>query len=142
VLVQLGTMIAGFLASFLGIGGGMVLNPLMLELGIHPQVSVATSAFLVLSTSSSSVVQYAVLGRLPWDYGLWFAGMGLLSSILGQALLYWGVRRYKRPSFIVIGVALTIMVSTSGLIGMGVRNMVEDFRSGKRVHFTGVCHGE
>ena len=31
-------MVAGLLGGMLGIGGGMIMNPLLIETGMHPQV--------------------------------------------------------------------------------------------------------
>lgn len=31
-------LLAGFLGGMLGIGGGMIINPLLIEIGMHPQV--------------------------------------------------------------------------------------------------------
>jgi uncharacterized membrane protein YfcA len=48
-------------AGLLGIGGGTILGPLLLELGLHPIVSTSTSNFLVLFTSSSTSIQFILL---------------------------------------------------------------------------------
>jgi hypothetical protein len=53
--------ISGILAGLLGIGGGIILGPLLLELGLHPVVSTATTNFLVLFTSSSTSIQFILL---------------------------------------------------------------------------------
>ena len=45
---------AGIVAGLVGVGGGMVLGPMMLELGVLPQVSSATTGTMVLLTSSSA----------------------------------------------------------------------------------------
>ena len=55
--------ISGLMAGLLGIGGGLILGPLLLELGLHPLVSTATSNFLVLFTSSSTSIQFILLVR-------------------------------------------------------------------------------
>lgn len=52
---------SGVLAGLLGIGGGLILGPLLLELGLHPVVSTATTNFLVLFTSSSTSIQFILL---------------------------------------------------------------------------------
>jgi len=43
------TFVAGIVAGLIGIGGGMILGPLMLQLGLLPQVSTATTATLVIN---------------------------------------------------------------------------------------------
>jgi len=55
---------SGMLAGLLGIGGGTILGPLLLEIGLHPVVSTSTSNFLVLFTSSSTSIQFILLVRI------------------------------------------------------------------------------
>jgi len=55
---------SGMLAGLLGIGGGTILGPLLLEIGLHPVVSTSTSNFLVLFTSSSTSIQFILLVNL------------------------------------------------------------------------------
>lgn len=45
------SLFAGVLASLLGIGGGLVLGPLMLEMKVIPQVSTATSSLMIVTPS-------------------------------------------------------------------------------------------
>lgn len=50
------TFIAGILASVVGLGGGIIYTPLLLELGVHPKVTSSTSLLLVLYTSLSNSI--------------------------------------------------------------------------------------
>jgi uncharacterized membrane protein YfcA len=54
------SFISGVMAGLLGIGGGLIIGPLLLELGLHPVVSTATSNFMVLFTSSSTSIQFII----------------------------------------------------------------------------------
>ena len=45
----------GICGGCLGIGGGMIFNPLLLELGMLPTVSSATGMYLVMFSSLSTV---------------------------------------------------------------------------------------
>ena len=54
-------LISGLLSGLLGIGGGLIVGPLLLDLGLHPLVSSATSNFLVLFTASSTSVQFMIM---------------------------------------------------------------------------------
>ena len=47
-LISCVSVAAGILASLLGIGGGMILSPLMLSLGVLPEVTSATSTFMIV----------------------------------------------------------------------------------------------
>jgi uncharacterized membrane protein YfcA len=42
---------AGIIAGMFGVGGGIVKGPLMLHLGVLPEVAAATSATMILFTS-------------------------------------------------------------------------------------------
>ena len=50
----------------------MVLGPLMLVMGIHPRVSSATTATMIVLTSSTVAVLYVTAGLVPWEYALTF----------------------------------------------------------------------
>ena len=42
----------------------MFLGPVLIEMGVLPQVAVATSSYMILFTSSSTVVQFVILGNI------------------------------------------------------------------------------
>ncbi|KEH35984.1 sulfite exporter TauE/SafE family protein [Medicago truncatula] len=62
-------VLAGIVGGLLGLGGGFVMGPLFLELGVPPQVSSATATFAMTFSSSMSVVEYYLLKRFPVPYG-------------------------------------------------------------------------
>ncbi|GAY51163.1 hypothetical protein CUMW_132170 [Citrus unshiu] len=74
---------AGMVGGLLGLGGGFILGPLFLELGIPPQVSSATALFAITFSSSMSVVEYYLLKRFPVPYGQHVVKK--LIKILGRA---------------------------------------------------------
>ena len=49
-------------AGVCGVGGGIIKGPLMLSLGVRPEVAAATSATMILATSCSATTVYAGLG--------------------------------------------------------------------------------
>lgn len=62
-------LLAGVSSSFLGIGAGTLIAPILLEMGMNGTVSSATTSFMVLLSSSVTSLQYFVLGKVPLDYG-------------------------------------------------------------------------
>jgi len=131
--------IAGILASLLGIGGGMIMSPLMLELEVEPRVTAATSAVLVLFTSLSSIVQFATSGHLQWDYIALFSCCGFFSSLLGQTILSLLVQKYKKKSFIVFAVVVVILTSAILLVVTGIMDLSTKFKSGVYMGFNSLC---
>ena len=59
----------GLVAGLLGLGGGELMAPLLLAVGLLPQVASATSACMVLFTAASDVAHYLVEGVLRPDPG-------------------------------------------------------------------------
>ena len=47
---------AGLLGGMLGIGGGMIINPLLIEIGMHPQVYFQVFCFVLKSDGCTSSV--------------------------------------------------------------------------------------
>lgn len=62
--LAIGGLVAGILAGFLGIGGGTILVPLQVSLGIPPIQAVATSNLSIVMTSIAGSVQNWRMGLL------------------------------------------------------------------------------
>lgn len=52
--------ICGMLSSMLGLGGGVIFNPLLLDFGVLPAVASATGMFLVLFASGTNTLLYTI----------------------------------------------------------------------------------
>lgn len=77
----------GFLSGLLGIGGGVILIPLLIYVG-HVSIKVATSVSVVaiIFASSSSVLAHYRRGNVHVPTGVWM-GVASVCSALGGALL-------------------------------------------------------
>src|SRR5262252_6312830 len=66
VLLGLGAAV-GFLSGVFGVGGGFLLTPLLIFIGVPPAVAVASSANQLVGASVSGVIAHRRLGarRLP-----------------------------------------------------------------------------
>ena len=103
---------AGALAGLIGMGGGFLLNPLLLEIGIHPQVASATSALMVLFSSSSAALSFAVDGRLNIELAAVFGAVCCVAGFLGVTLLTKVVK--KRGASVVVFLLAGVM--TLGIV--------------------------
>ncbi|GAM21323.1 hypothetical protein SAMD00019534_044980 [Acytostelium subglobosum LB1] len=110
------SVLAGVLASLLGIGGGMIKGPVLLAMGLSPDIVAATSSFMILFTSASSAFQYILLGKLALDYGLVYYLIGFAACFVGTQTLIWVVKKYKRRSYIVFLISCIIVISTILLV--------------------------
>jgi len=116
IVYPLACSVAGLCAGLFGIGGGIVKGPLMLEMGVLPQVASATSATMILFTSFAATACYLLFGSLTMGYAVVLFPLGLLFTIAGQLLLNSIVKRYNRSSLIILCIATVIGLST---IAMG-----------------------
>ncbi|SPQ98102.1 unnamed protein product (mitochondrion) [Plasmodiophora brassicae] len=130
-LYPLMSAMAGLLGGLVGIGGGMILGPLLIELKMPHQVVAATSAMAVFLTASSAIVLYATLGSLIVSYAVWYFFVGLLSTLAGQLVFIFLVRKYNRTSFIVIAIAVVIGAATCMMTVSGVLSTVQQARAGQ-----------
>lgn len=110
------TFIAGVVAGLIGIGGGMVLGPLMLIMGIHPRVSTATTATMVVLTSSSVAVLFVTAGLVPWQYAVTFFSVCFVGAYLGKKYIDAHVKKTGKSSILILMLATIIAFATIGCI--------------------------
>lgn len=91
----------GIAAGTLGIGGGMILGPFMLALGMEPAISTALSGFTVLFTSSSTTSQFIIAGAIHIQHAWVLMVFSLIGSFIGNLILKRIIKKYNRPSIII-----------------------------------------
>ncbi|XVF17880.1 hypothetical protein REPUB_Repub10bG0162800 [Reevesia pubescens] len=132
-------IIAGMVGGLLGLGGGFILGPLFLELGIPPQVTSATSTFAMAFSSSMSVVQYYLLNRFPVPYAAYFVLVATIAAFTGQHVVRKIIAVLGRASIIIFILALTIFISAISLGGVGIADMVEKLVNEEYMGFENLC---
>lgn len=130
---------AGTLAALCGIGGGMVMGPILLDLGVLPQVQSATTATTLLVLSSSSALAFLVQGAAPIDYAIFMAFATASGAVIGKAVVGYLIKLYRRPSAIIfllggIILASVIIMATTGTIGV-----INDIQKGNGLGLKSVC---
>jgi uncharacterized membrane protein YfcA len=110
------TFVAGIVAGLIGIGGGMVLGPLMIVMGVNPRVSTATTATMILLTSSSVAVMFVMSGLVPWQYAVYFFFVCLLGAYIGKTRIDAYVKKTGMGSILVGILATIIALATIGCI--------------------------
>mmetsp|Transcript_124240 Transcript_124240/g.359290 ORF Transcript_124240/g.359290 Transcript_124240/m.359290 type:complete len:626 (+) Transcript_124240:109-1986(+) len=126
---------AGFLGGLLGIGGGMIMSPVLVEVGMHSEAVQATTAVFVFLSSSLATIQFARLKQHVWHYVVWYGSVTVVATILGQYLCDIYVRKHKRYSLITIAICGVLLGSLSALLFIGIGQVIEDFYMGKQMWF-------
>ena len=112
-LVALG-LVGGVLSGWLGLGGGAIFNPIMLNLGIAPQVSSSTGMFMVLFTTFSSFLQFFIAGIFEPSYAGVLGACVVVFTFMGITQVNKIVKRSGRASIVVF--CLASITSLSAVI--------------------------
>ena len=111
LLVALGAAV-GFISGLFGIGGGFLMTPVLVFLGIPPAVAVASEANHVAASSTSSVISYTRRRAVDFRMGAVLAGGGAVGSFVGVEIF----RQLRLLGQADLVVALSYLVFL-GLIG-------------------------
>lgn len=80
--------IAGVLSSFFGIGGGILMVPIMtLAIGYKNEVAVGTSTLAIVIISSAGAITHSMLGNIDSNLGLILGLSGVIGAFIGTAFL-------------------------------------------------------
>ena len=85
LLVLLGATV-GFVSGLFGIGGGFLMAPILIFLGIPPSVAVASQASHVVASSTSGVINYTSRKLVDYKIGAIMALGGVVGALLGVEL--------------------------------------------------------
>jgi uncharacterized membrane protein YfcA len=88
ILLLLGLgLIVGFLSGLFGVGGGFLLTPLLMMIGIPPTVAAASDANQIVAASASGTFAHWRLGNVDFKMGLLLVTGGVIGGTLGVQLI-------------------------------------------------------
>src|SRR5262249_8574686 len=76
----------GFLSGVFGVGGGFLMTPVLIFIGVPPAVAVATQANQVVASSVSGVLAHWSRNNVDFKMGVVLLAGGMVGSTLGVAL--------------------------------------------------------
>jgi uncharacterized membrane protein YfcA len=105
-------LVAGFFSALLGVGGGLVLVPLLLLLGFPERAAMATSLAAIGVIASVGVIAYGVRGEVDVAAAAVVGLPAALGAVAGTALQQRVTGRALGLGFaaflVVVGVALLV----------------------------------
>ena len=120
---------AGAIATFTGIGGGIVMGPVLLGRGLSPQQSSATSMIMVTCMSLSAAIDFLYSGLVPaWQSA--FALVTFAASGLGMSLIAGIVKKTGRSSLIVLILGGLVAFGGAATLGVGINNAITNYKKG------------
>jgi uncharacterized protein len=113
---------AGFLAGFFGVGGGLILVPILLLFYamtgttslISTQLAFGTSLLIIIFASTASAIRYAQNKHVIWS-AVWYLGAGSVLGGFGGAYIAGGLEGHVlRQIFSVIVLIAAVELLVSG----------------------------
>ncbi|XP_020577547.1 sulfite exporter TauE/SafE family protein 1-like [Phalaenopsis equestris] len=139
LVFPLAAILSGIMGGLFGIGGGLLINPVLLQIGVPPQVTAGTTSFMVLFSSSMSLVQFLILGMKDIDQALIFSAICFIASIVGLVIIQRAIERSGRASLIVFSVSTVMALSTISISCFGAIDVWRDYTNGKNMGFRLPC---
>ncbi|KAE9597117.1 hypothetical protein Lal_00007587 [Lupinus albus] len=147
-------LLAGALGGVFGIGGGMLISPFLLQVGIAPEASIiklnmliykkqivtaATCCFMVLFSSTMSALQYLLLGMEHIEFALIMTIICFVASLVGLLMVQRAIQNYGRPSLIVFSISIVMALSVVLMTSFGAIQIWGDYISGRYMGFKLPC---
>jgi uncharacterized membrane protein YfcA len=133
VLMILGMGAAvGFISGLFGIGGGFLMTPLLIFLGIPPAIAVATQSAQIAASSTTSSLAALRRNALDFKLGTVLTLGGFIGTVLG-VWFFAVMRRAGQLDLVIVISYVTLFTTVGGLMLVeSVREFLSTRRSGPR----------
>ena len=113
MLVALGALV-GFISGMFGIGGGFLMTPMLVFLGVPPPVAVSSMANHVAASSMSSVIAYSRRRAVDLRMGGVLAAGGIVGAFAGVEI--FRMLRLLGQADLVVSVSYLVFLSVIGAL--------------------------
>ncbi|HUY94393.1 MAG TPA: TSUP family transporter, partial [Terracidiphilus sp.] len=86
LVVAVGVMV-GFLSGLVGVGGGFLLTPILMMIGVPPTIAAASGTCALVGTSSSATAAHFRLGHVDLKLGTILLLGGLAGAAIGVRVI-------------------------------------------------------
>jgi uncharacterized protein len=111
LLVLLVSGAIGFVSGLVGVGGGFIMTPALIFLGVPAPVAVATGASQIAATSFSGIMTQTRRKNVDWRMGWLLAGGGIAGSATGV----WLFERLLRLGQLDLIISILYLILLSGV---------------------------
>ena len=144
VILGLGGIV-GFLSGMFGVGGGFLITPLLLFIGVPSAVAVATGANQVVASSVSGVMAQLRRKAVDFRMGAVLTAGGFAGAALGAVVFDWMARQGQVDLFVQLSYVLFLGLVGAMMLQESLRTMWRARRAGaqpvRRAHVHSWVHG-
>jgi uncharacterized membrane protein YfcA len=120
----------GFLSGMFGVGGGFLLTPVLIFIGVPPAIAVATQANQVVGSSVSGVLAHWSKDNVDFKMGFVLVSGGFIGSTAG--VVVFGILQRLNQIDLVIQFAYVVLLTATGAL-MLFESLRAIFRLRRRV---------
>ncbi len=106
--------VVGLLSGLFGVGGGFLLSPLLMFLGISPIVAAASGSAAIVAAGTTGTLEHSRAGTVDFKMGLTLFAGGAIGSVAGVEVLKWLNR--LGPANSVIRILYVVMLGAIGAL--------------------------
>ena len=129
VLLILGMGAAvGFISGLFGIGGGFLMTPLLIFLGIPAAIAVGTQQAQIAASSTTSALAAWRRGAIDLKLGAFLLAGGFMGTVLGVAF-FAAMRRLGQLELVIVVSYVTLFMVVGGLM---LKESIREFWSKRR----------
>lgn len=112
----------GFISGMFGIGGGFMMTPLLIFMGVPPAIAVATGSAQIAASSTTGTIAYWRRQALDLRLGLLLLSGGMIGTLIG-VWAFGALRRIGQLDLVIVLSYVTLLFS------MGTLMFVESTRA-------------
>ena len=132
--------LAGVFGGMLGLGGGIIISPLLLDMGIDAQIVSSTSNFILVFSSCITTILFTFSGQLLYSKAAFLGVIGVVSTFIGVHAITNYIRRTKKSSILIMAVFVIMLISLIILPFNGFTNAYYDIMKGINIfQFKSYC---
>jgi len=135
--ISLLSILAGCVGSIVALGGSLIISPSLLEMGVPPAYSAATTGLLLFFSMGNTTLSSILNQKITAIELGWFVGLTIPMSYIMSKLINSYVKRTGRQSIILL---ILLCITSAGVIGIvynQIQGLVEN--ASEQLTFTSVC---
>ena len=106
--------IVGFMSGLFGVGGGFLMTPLLIFMGIPPSTAVGTESVQILGSSVSGAIAHSRKKNIDYEIGIFLLVGGIFGSTIGVIL--FNFLKESGNIDLIINILYVIFLSIIGIL--------------------------
>lgn len=138
--VEIFSILSGIILGLLGLGGGNLIGPMLLSMGVRPEVSTISTSFSIALSSGVAAAMYFITGVVDYQYAAWFYLLSVVGCLVGVLVVRRIAIRKQRVSSLIFCQFVILFVSFIIIPIVGTLNAIKQSDEGTfQIGFKSFC---